>query len=142
MATKAKKGQTKKDGHNFGTTLGTVAALAAVGAAGYFLYGPKGAQHRKKVSAWTLKAKAEVLEGLEKLRDVSEAQYHALIEKAVVRYGDKAGATEADVAELAKELKGYWKKIASTGTAKRSGSGKKSGGRKGAHQSRSNTSQS
>jgi len=77
-----------------------IAALAAFAAAGYFLYGKDGAKNRKKVRGWMLKAKGEVLEGVEKLKDVTEEQYAAI-----------KNIDPAEVEAMAKELRGHWKNI-------------------------------
>jgi len=64
-----------------------VAAIAALAAAGYFLYGSKdGARNRKKVRGWMLKAKGEVLEGVEKMKDVTEEQYAMIVDKVASKY--------------------------------------------------------
>ncbi|HBB44376.1 MAG: hypothetical protein UW27_C0008G0024 [Parcubacteria group bacterium GW2011_GWA1_44_13] len=89
-----------------------VAALAAFAAAGYFLYGSKdGAKNRKKVRGWMLKAKGEVLEGVEKMKDVSEEQYSAIIHKVGAKYKAIKSIDPAEVDAMMKELHGHWKNI-------------------------------
>lgn len=119
MATKKTTGRQKKaekSSHGIGTALGITAALAAASAAGYFFYGPEGNKNRKQARAWALKAKAEVLGNIENLREVSEEKYQMLVDKAVARYGKKAGVTEADLSALSGELKKYWKNISASVT--------------------------
>lgn len=108
-----------KSGGGFGTALGITAALAAAGAAGYFFYGPQGTKNRKQARAWAIKAKADVLGEIEKLHEVSETKYHALVDKAILRYGKQAGVTEADISALSDELKKYWKNIVASATPKK-----------------------
>ena len=89
-----------------------IATLAAFAAAGYFLYGSKdGAKNRKKVKGWMLKAKGEVLEGVEKMKDVSEEQYNAIIHKVGAKYKAVKGIDPAEVDAMMKELHGHWKNI-------------------------------
>ena len=88
-----------------------IAALAAFAAAGYFLYGKDGEKKRKKVRGWMLKAKGEVLEGVEKLKDVTEEQYAAIIEKVGAKYKAVKNIDPAEVEAMAKELRGHWKNI-------------------------------
>lgn len=91
-----------------------IAALAAFAAAGYFLYGKDGAKNRKKVKGWMLKAKGEVLEGVEKLKDVSEEQYAAIINKVGDKYKAVKNIDPAEVEAMMKELHGHWKSIKKT----------------------------
>ena len=108
-----------KSGSGIGTALGITAALAAASAAGYFFYGPQGIKNRKQARAWAIKAKADVLGEIEKLREVSETKYHMLVDKAILRYGKQANVTEADIAALSGELKKYWKHIAASAAPKK-----------------------
>lgn len=88
-----------------------VAAIAAFAAAGYFLYGKDGAKNRKKVRGWMLKAKGEVLEGVEKMKDVTEEQYNAIIHKVAAKYKAVKGIDPAEVDTIMRELHGHWKNI-------------------------------
>lgn len=88
-----------------------VAALAALAAAGYFLYGKDGAKNRKKVRGWMLKAKGEVLEGVEKMKDVSEEQYALIVDKVGAKYKAIKNIDPAEVETMIKELQGHWKNI-------------------------------
>ena len=63
-----------------------LATLAAFAAAGYFLYGKDGAKNKKKVRGWMLKAKGEILEGVEKLKDITEEQYAVVVDKVGAKY--------------------------------------------------------
>lgn len=100
------------------TTTGTkvaigagVAALAAFAAAGFFLYGKDGAKNRKKVRGWMLKAKGEVLEGVEKLKDVTEEQYTMIVDKVGAKYKTVKNIDPEEVEVMMKELRGHWKNI-------------------------------
>ena len=88
-----------------------LAALAAFAAAGYFLYGKDGAKNRKKVKGWMLKAKGEVLEGVEKLKDVSEEQYAMIVDKVGAKYKTVKNIDPAEVEAMMSELRGHWKNI-------------------------------
>ncbi len=97
--------------NDFSKGLATGVGLLGAVAAGYFLYGPKGAQNRKKVRAWTIKAKGEVLSEFEKMKDVTEASYAQAIEKVAARYSKLKDIDPAEVASLVGELKRHWKNI-------------------------------
>ncbi len=97
----------KKVGIGFGLT-----AAAATVAGAYFLYGSKKAsQNRKKVKSWTLKAKAEVLEGLEKAEQLTEDDYKKLVETATGLYGTVKDATKGEVVDFKKEMITHWKNL-------------------------------
>ena len=88
----------------------SVAAAAIAAAAGaYFLYGTKaGAKTQKKVKSWALKAKGEVLEKIEKMKDVSEESYNGAVATVMDKYSKVMKEHGDDVAVVTKELKGYW----------------------------------
>lgn len=88
-----------------------VAALAGLAAAGYFLYGNDGAKNRKKIKSWMLKAKGEVLEGVEKMKDVTEEEYAMILEKVGAKYKAVKNIDPAEVEAMVKELRGHWKNI-------------------------------
>lgn len=88
-----------------------LAAIAAFAAAGYFLYGKDGAKNRKKVRGWMLKAKGEVLEGVEKMKDVSEADYKMIVDKVGAKYKSVKNIDPAEVEAMVRELHGHWKNI-------------------------------
>lgn len=94
-----------------GKKLALGAALVTVAAAGYFLFGPKGKENRKKVKGWTLKAKGEILEKLEKLEEVSEEQYHTIVDTVIAKYAKAKDKTAEEVAAVEKEAKKYWNSI-------------------------------
>ena len=109
----------KKKSSNIGAKLG-LAGLAVAGiAAGYFLYGKDGAKNRKAIKTWTLRAKADVLEKLEKAKEVSEDTFHSVVDEISTKYGSKVkDISPEDVALFAKDLKKHWKDIKSTLTPK------------------------
>lgn len=107
MATRKK---TKKGGAKVGMGIGLAAAAAAAGA--YFFYGTKEAQkHRKKLRGWAVKMKGDVLDQIERLKDVDQEAYDKIINEASKTYSKLQGVSSKEVAEVAKELKSSWKKI-------------------------------
>lgn len=94
-----------------GTGLAAVAAAAAAGT--FFLYGSKHAsRHRRLVKAWSLKARGEVLERMEKLSEINEEAYHKAITEVASRYKTLKNVDQKDVAAFVDELKSHWKDIA------------------------------
>jgi hypothetical protein len=121
MATtkKESKGASLTGGQKIGIGVGVTATmLAAVG--GYFLYGAKDAKkNRTKVGSWMLKAKAEVLEGIENAKELSEADYDKLVDDVMKGYKAARSASAKDLGEFAGEMKNHWKKIKSSGPEKK-----------------------
>ena len=89
-----------------GIGLATIAALGA-----YFLHGKSGAQNREKIAGWMLKMKGEVLEKVEEIKEINEAEYYKIVDETSARYASlkKVGADE--LKHLTEELKGAWKHI-------------------------------
>ena len=117
MAVKKQKGLSDKEKMGIGVGL-TAAAVAAAGA--YFLAGSKNAaKNRKAIKSWALKAKAEVLEGLEKAQQMSQAEYEALIEQVGAAYAQLQSASKADISGFKKEMKDHWQKIAKSAAPKK-----------------------
>ncbi|OGG61288.1 hypothetical protein A3C87_03730 [Candidatus Kaiserbacteria bacterium RIFCSPHIGHO2_02_FULL_49_34] len=115
MATKKVAAKGLSGGEKVG--LGVALTAAAVGAIGaYFLAGSKdAAKNRKMVKSWMLKAKAEVLEGLEQAKKMSAEEYAQLIDKATAVYASTQKASKKDIEEFKDEMSQHWKKLERTG---------------------------
>ncbi len=101
-----KKGMSTEAKVSIGVGL-TAAALAAAGA--YFLVGSKqAAQNRKKVKGWTLKAKGEVLEALEKAKAISAEEYTELVDSATKAYGTVKEASKGEIKDFKSEMLEHW----------------------------------
>jgi hypothetical protein len=89
---------------------GISAALAAAAAAAYFLYGSKDTQrHRVKLRGWMVKAKGEVLERLERAKEVNEAVVHQIIDQVMAKYEKVRHIGEEEARKLGEELKRKWR---------------------------------
>jgi len=92
--------------------LGLVALAAATAAGAYFLYGSKNAsKNRKKIKGWTLKAKGEVLEKMEAMKNIDEANYKRIVDTVATKYKKLKTVSTKEAESLAKELKAQWKEI-------------------------------
>ncbi len=88
-------------------------AMVAAAAGAYFLYGSKNAaKNRQKVRSWSLKAKGEILEKLENLKEINEEAYHKIVSEVSDKYQTLKKIDKKDVDKFVKELKGHWKGIA------------------------------
>jgi len=91
-----------------------IAALAAAAAGAYYLYGSSaGKVNRKAVKSWMLKAKADVMDEMEKMKEVNEGAYKEVIAKVAKKYKDIKNMDQAELASLVGSLQGHWKDIKS-----------------------------
>lgn len=111
----AKKKENHSPAEKVGLGIGlTAAAVAAAGA--YFLYGSKDAnKNRKTVKSWMLKAKAEVLEQLEKAQEMSKEEYEQVIDTVGGAYAAIKDVSKTEVDTFKKEMKTHWDHIEKKG---------------------------
>jgi len=103
---------TKKSHKGLKTGLELVGLAAAAAAGAYYFFGsPKAKTHRKQVKAWSLKAKAEVMEKLEDLKEVSKPTYDKAVKEVTAKYKKIKKIAPKEIAALERELKSYWKHI-------------------------------
>ena len=115
--------KSENQGKGLGVVLGA-AALATVGA--YFLYGSKNAaKNRQKVKSWALKAKAEVLEQVEKVKQLDAQQYKVIVDKVLEGYQGMHGTTQREIKALGAELKQHWMDLQKNSSKKKKPARKK-----------------
>jgi uncharacterized protein YoxC len=88
-----------------------LAAIAAATAGAYFFYSKNAAKNRKQLKAWMVKAKAEVMERLEKTSDLSQKTYEKVVDEVMKKYRGLKKTAPKEVAELSAELKRHWSSI-------------------------------
>lgn len=88
----------------------TAAAVAAV-AGLYFIYGKQDAKTKRKIKSWGLRAKAEVLEKLERMKEVTEESYAALIDQVTDKYERVKNVDTNELHAMAADMKKHWKAI-------------------------------
>ncbi len=87
-----------------------VAGLAAAAIGAYWLYGAKNAaKHRKLASSWMLKARAEVMDAVEKMKQMDKDSYMKIVDSVVNKYSKTKSS--AEVMAIAKEMKSAWTQI-------------------------------
>lgn len=91
--------------------VGAGVGLVAFAAGAHFLYGKKGAQNREKVKGWALKARGEMLEKLEKLREVNKGVYEKVVDEVARRYRRLKQVDRAELKKLVQDAKKYWPSI-------------------------------
>ena len=85
--------------------------LVAVAAGGYFLYGKEGAKNRKKIKGWALKAKGEMLESIERLKNINQKTYNEVVDRVAKRYKKFKQVDKKELQRLVKESKSFWNSI-------------------------------
>jgi hypothetical protein len=88
-----------------------LAAVAAAAAGAFFFYGPQGTKNRRNLKAWTVKARAEVMENIENLQNVTEKSYDQTVDKVLAKYKKVKSIAPNELTRVQKELKSSWKAI-------------------------------
>jgi hypothetical protein len=105
-----KNAKSEKSGS--GTSMAIIGGLVAAAAGAYFIHGNKAAQKKiKQVKGWALKAKGEVLERIEKIKEVDENLYHQAIDTVMKKYEGVKSIDTTELAAVSKDLKSHWKNI-------------------------------
>ncbi len=91
---------------------GVTGLLVAATLGTHFLFNTKkGKQSLKHIKSWAFKMKAEVLEKLERAKEVNEEIYGKIVDELTEKYKKVKGMTVEEVQELAQELKTQWRKV-------------------------------
>jgi hypothetical protein len=94
-----------------GVGVGLTAAAAALAGA-YFLYGSKNAaKNRKIVKSWALKAKADVLEVLEKAESMTKEEFEKVVATVGAGYVAAKQMSQGDLSAFQKEMMTHWKDL-------------------------------
>lgn len=90
-----------------------LAAVAAAAAGAYYFYGKDGAKNRKQLKSWVVKAKGELMEEIESLKDVSETTYDKSVDKVLAKYKKLKTVAPKEWAQVQKDFKSSWKSVKS-----------------------------
>jgi NAD/NADP transhydrogenase alpha subunit len=112
MATK-KTGSVKAKKGGSGMAVAALATAAVASVAGaVFLYGTDaGKKKRKQIRSWGIKARGEVLERLEKAKEVNEGVYRDVVKAVVSKYEKVKNVDLNELNDLARELTTGWAHI-------------------------------
>ncbi len=94
-----------------GSSVAIVGALAGAALGAYYLYGEKNKNNRKVVKGWMLKAKGEVLEQIEKVKELDKSAYEKIVTAVSDKYSKMKSVDLSQAAALASELKSHWGKV-------------------------------
>lgn len=109
MAQKITK--TKKNGSNAVGLAVLGASLAGLATTAYFFLGPKGQKNQKHAKAWAIKMKEDVVEKLEKAKEISEPVYNEIIDSVAKEYEKNKKAGHGEIGSIVEDLKKHWKTI-------------------------------
>lgn len=98
-------------GKKIGLGVGIVTVAALAGAAGYYLSGKQGAKNRKKVKTLAVKAHKEVLAKARKLKAISRADYHKIVDVVTKKYAAVKSIDKKELHAVAADLKKHWSRI-------------------------------
>ncbi len=85
--------------------------VAATLGANFLFNTKKGKQSLKHIKSWAFKMKAEILEKLERAKEVNQEIYNRVIDELGEKYKKVKGMTVEDVTAIAQELKSQWKNV-------------------------------
>jgi hypothetical protein len=102
----------KENNHNVAIVAGITGLFASALLGAHFLFNTeKGKKSLKHLKSWAFKMKGELLEKLEKAKDIDETTYHKIVDELSSKYQKIKGMTVDEISEITKELKSNWKKI-------------------------------
>jgi hypothetical protein len=99
----------KNTGNGVGAAVAVGAGIAVASAAAYLLFGPEGKKHRKDMQSWMIKMKAEVMEKMEKAKELSTPVYEKIISDVEAKYGALKHVDSVTLKKEVDELKKNWR---------------------------------
>jgi hypothetical protein len=86
--------------------------IAAAAAGAYFLFGTKeGAKKRVRIKGWMLKARGEVIDKMEDMKEINEEKYKKLVDVTVSKYKKLKKVEKKEADALKADLLKHWKNI-------------------------------
>ena len=102
----------KSTNHNIAIAAGITGLFASALLGAHFLFNTeKGKKSLKHLKSWSFKMKGELLEKLEKAKEIDENTYSRIVDELSAKYQKIKGMTVEEISEITKELKSNWKKI-------------------------------
>lgn len=87
----------------------TAASVAALGA--YLLYGRNGLRRRHKIRGWMLRMRADILDQLEGIRDLTQERYNQVVDQVADKYGRAEKIGHREMERINDELKRAWHEV-------------------------------
>jgi gas vesicle protein len=92
--------------------------MAVLGAAAFLLFGPEGKKHRKDLKSWMLKMKGEVMEKMEKAKDLSAETYKEIVNGVEAKYKAMKHVDGDMLAKEVADLKKNWRAVSKMAKSK------------------------
>src|SRR5687768_6232250 len=108
---KAKSRKSNK-GKRAGAAFAVSAGIAALSAAAYILFGPRGKQNRRELRSWAVKMKGEMIERFEKVEDLTEPVYQRIVKEVSQKYAKRTGVDKQELRAIVADMRKHWKHIA------------------------------
>lgn len=87
------------------------AVAAAVAGAYFFTQTKQGKKAAATMRGWAVRARGEVMERLEKMRNIDRKEYFEAIDNVLAKYSKARDVSKRELADLRKELRAKWDKI-------------------------------
>jgi len=93
----------------FSAFVAGIITTALVG--GYLYFGPNARKNRRKTEAWMLRAKADLMEKTEDIKDMTQERYEKIVDEISGKYGamKEVGVDKAE--RFAGEVRGRWNSL-------------------------------
>ncbi|MFA5009431.1 MAG: hypothetical protein WC534_02515 [Candidatus Paceibacterota bacterium] len=108
-----------KKKENIGTAVAVGVGIAVASAAAYLLFGDKGKKNRKALRGWAIKMRGEIIEKLEKIKEVTEPVYNQVVDTVSARYAKAKDIDKKELEELVADIRKHWKAIIKTEKSKK-----------------------
>ena len=89
-----------------------IASVAALSAAAYLLFGPKGKQNRKNIKGWVVKMKGDIIEKMETAKEVTAPVFEKIVQDVEATYKKAKHIAPAELALAVQNIKKEWRGIA------------------------------
>ena len=104
----------KTSGTSMGTKVAIGAGMAGLAGAAYLLFGPEGKKHQKNLKSWMLKMKAEALEKMENIQELSAPVYEGIVKELEDKYKMMKNVDAKDLANEVASLKKNYRSMMKT----------------------------
>lgn len=85
-----------------------IGAMGTLIVGGYYLFGPKGSQHRTDVDRLVKRTKFQILDKLQQIENVTEVQYYKIVDEVVRQQGRLRGIGAEKLHELSENFRMRW----------------------------------